>query len=86
MYRIAGVMQFGATLVAYSLFGVCFLLCPRTSYPHPGWEMIRLVVCHLSATGFLFGLMMLLEKQPTKTAVAIGVSTIAALLMFLISV
>jgi hypothetical protein len=85
MYRIAVVMQFGATLVAYGLIGVCFLLFPRTSYAHPGLGMIRLIVCALSATSFLSGLALLLKKQPTKTGVVIAVSTIASLLLLLLS-
>jgi hypothetical protein len=85
MTRLLVVLHIGALLGAYFVFGVA-LLTPRTTYVHPHEAITRFAVSALSATSFLAGMVLLSRKQLRNIGVALAISTIAALLLLLLSI
>jgi hypothetical protein len=85
MARLVTISHLIAVFGAYCLYGVAFFIMPhRTTFAHPQEVILRFVLCSLSALGFLLGMISLSRKAlKLGTGIALGVSTVAALILLL---
>jgi hypothetical protein len=83
--RVIIVLHIGAVFAAYCLYGAAFYILTPSTFPSLHQAAVRLAICSLSAVGFLLGMMSLAKKGlMLGTGIVLGVSTVAALLIFLL--
>ena len=74
-----------SVLAAYSLFGLSYLVFARTGQMGTEKIVVAATVVILAAVGSLTGLGLMLSRSGKSESVALGVSTVAALLLLFLT-